>query len=314
MTKVTIIGAGNVGSTIAYTLAVTGTADEIVMIDVNQKRALGEALDIRQSAPFCSPMTIYAGDYPDAAGSSIVILTSGVARKPGQTRLELEQTNVNITKSIIPQITKYAPDATYIIVANPVDILTYTFVRCSDIPASRVIGSGTILDTARLRQRLSEYYNISQQNVHAWVFGEHGDSSFIPWSQASISGVPIDNFDEALHGRDEITPDLNRADVEAYVRKSGGRIIERKGATYYAIAASVNHICQSLAGRLDRTMTVSTLMEGEYGISDVCLSVMNIVGAGGANGKVLYPLSDEEQALLHKSANALKEVIAGLEI
>ena len=313
MTKVTIIGAGNVGSTIAYTLAVTGTANEIVMIDLNQKRALGEALDIRQSAPFCEPITIYAGDYPDAAGSDIVVLTSGVARKPGQSRLELAQTNINITKSIIPQITRYAPDATYIIVSNPVDILVYTFVRCSDIPANRIIGSGTILDTARLRQRLSEYYNISQQNIHAWVFGEHGDSSFIPWSQASISGVPLNNFEAALHGRSEMMPELNRADVESYVRKSGARIIERKGATYYAVSAAVNHICQSLAGSLDRTMTVSTLMQGEYGISDVCLSVMCTVGADGANGKVLYPLSDEEQTLLHKSADALKEVIRGLE-
>ena len=238
MNKITIIGAGNVGSTIAYTLAVTGNADELVMIDVNRKRAMGEALDIRQSAPFCAPIRIYAGDYPDARDSNIVIITSGVARKPGQPRLELAQTNVDIIKSIIPQITRYAPDATYIIVANPVDILAYTFVRCSEIPATRIIGSRTILDTARLRQRLSEYYNISQQNIHAWVFGEHGDSSFIPWSQASISGVPIDSFDEALRGRDEIIPDLDRADVEAYVRKSGGRIIERKGATYYAIACS----------------------------------------------------------------------------
>lgn len=314
MTKITIIGAGNVGSTIAYTLAATGNADEVVMIDINQTRALGEALDIRQSAPFCAPISIYAGDYADAAGSNIVIITSGIARKPGQTRLELAQTNVDIIKSIIPQITKYAPDATYIIVANPVDILTYAFIKCSGIPANRIIGSGTILDTARLRQRLSEYYNISQQNIHAWVFGEHGDSSFIPWSQASISGVPIDCFDDAFHGRNAMMPDLNRAEVEAYVRKSGGRIIERKGATYYAVAASVNHICSSLSSRLDRTMTVSTLMQGEYGISDVCLSVMNIVGDGGANGKILYPLSDDELALLHKSANALKEVISGLTI
>ncbi|MBR7184380.1 MAG: L-lactate dehydrogenase [Clostridia bacterium] len=312
MTKITIIGAGNVGSTLAYTLAVTGTADEIVIIDVNQKRAMGEALDIRQSAPFCGPITVYAGDYPDAAGSNIVVVTSGVARKPGQSRLELAQTNVDITKSIIPQITRYAPDATYIIVANPVDILTYTFVRCSDIPANRIIGSGTILDTARLRQRLSEYYSISQQNIHAWVFGEHGDSSFIPWSQATISGVPIDHFDEALHGRSTIAPDLNRTEVEAYVRKSGARIIERKGATYYAIAASVNHICQSLSGRLDRTVTVSTLMQGEYGIRDVCLSIMNVIGSGGVNGKVLYPLTEEEQLLLHKSADALKAIIAEL--
>ena len=312
MTKVTIIGAGNVGSTIAYTLAVAGTADEIVMIDVNHKRALGEALDIRQSAPFCSPMTIYAGDYPDAAGSNIVILTSGVARKPGQTRLELAQTNIDITKSIIPQITKYAPDATYIIVSNPVDILTYTFVRCSDIPANRIIGSGTILDTARLRQRLSEYYNISQQNIHAWVFGEHGDSSFIPWSQASISGVPIENFDEALRGRNEIVPALSRADVEAYVRKSGARIIERKGATYYGIAMAVLRICEAVVRDEWSVLPVSTALHGEFGIADVALSVPAIVGRAGVEKVVPVALDADEHTRLQYSADVLRGICDGL--
>ncbi|MGM9636157.1 MAG: L-lactate dehydrogenase, partial [Candidatus Avispirillum sp.] len=191
MNKISIIGTGSVGSTIAYTLAVMGLASEIVMIDINSEKALGEALDIRQGTPFCAPCSVYAGDYRDAEDSDIVILTSGVARKPGQTRLELAQINVNITKSIIPEITKYAPDASYIIVSNPVDILTYTFYKLSGIPENRIIGSGTILDTARLRSRLSEYYNISQSNVHAYVFGEHGDSSFVPWSLANISNVPI---------------------------------------------------------------------------------------------------------------------------
>lgn len=191
MNKISIIGTGSVGSTIAYSLAILGMASEIVMIDINSEKALGEALDIRQGTPFCSPCSIYAGSYPDAAGSNIVILTSGIARKPGQSRLELAQTNVNITKSIIPEITKYAPDATYIIVSNPVDILTYTFHKFSDLPENRIIGSGTILDTARLRARLSEYYNISQSNVHAYVFGEHGDSSFIPWSVAGAMVVDV---------------------------------------------------------------------------------------------------------------------------
>ena len=192
MNKITIIGTGSVGATIAYTLNTMGIASEIVLIDINTEKALGEALDIRQGNSFfggnCS---IYAGDYCDAAGSNIVILTSGIARKPGQTRLELAQTNVNITKSILPQITKYAPNAIYIIVSNPVDILTYVFFKQSGLPANHIIGSGTVLDTSRLRARLSEYYNINQTNVHAYVFGEHGDSSFVPWSVANISGVPI---------------------------------------------------------------------------------------------------------------------------
>ena len=169
MNKISIIGTGSVGSTIAYTITVMGLASEIVMIDINNDKALGEALDIRQGTPFCGACSVYAGDYRDAVNSDIVILTSGVARKPGQTRLELAQTNVNITKSIIPEITKYAPDATYIIVSNPVDVLTYTFLKLSGIPESRIIGSGTILDTARLRTRLAEYYSINQSNVHAYV-------------------------------------------------------------------------------------------------------------------------------------------------
>lgn len=199
MNKITVIGAGSVGSTVAYTLAVTGLASEIVMIDINRDKALGEALDIRQGVPFCSPCSIYAGDYRDAADSDIVVLTSGVARKPGQSRLDLAQTNVDITKSIIPHIVAYAPNAVYVIVANPVDILTYTFIRCSGLPASHIIGSGTILDTARLRARLAEFYSINQQNVHAYVFGEHGDSSFIPWSLANISNVPVDEYLSLIH-------------------------------------------------------------------------------------------------------------------
>ena len=172
--KVTIIGAGSVGSTIAYTMAVNGIATEVVMIDINESKSLGEALDIRQGVSFCPPISIYAGSYADAQDSDIVILTSGVARKPGQSRLELAQVNVNITKSIVPEITKYAPNAVYIIVSNPVDILTYVFTKVSGLPEKQIIGSGTILDTARLRARLAEYFSINQQNVHAYVFGEHG--------------------------------------------------------------------------------------------------------------------------------------------
>lgn len=314
MNKISIIGTGSVGSTIAYSLAILGMASEIVMIDINSEKALGEALDIRQGTPFCSPCSIYAGSYLDAAGSNIVILTSGIARKPGQSRLELAQTNVNITKSIIPEITKYAPDATYIIVSNPVDILTYTFHKFSDLPENRIIGSGTILDTARLRTRLSEYYNISQSNVHAYVFGEHGDSSFIPWSVANISNVPISKCNELISLPDMESPALNFDEIEQYVRKSGGRVIARKGATFYAVSISVCHICKCLLAGIDTTMTVSTMMHGEYGIDDVCLSTLNLVGHDGIRGKVNVPLTDEETAKLRLSANTLKDVIKNLSI
>ena len=314
MNKISIIGTGSVGSTIAYTLTVMGLASEIVMIDINSEKALGEALDIRQGTPFCNACSVYAGDYRDAVDSDIVILTSGIARKPGQTRLELAQTNVNITKSIIPEITKYAPNAVYIIVSNPVDVLTYTFHKFSDIPESHIIGSGTILDTARLRARLSEYYDINQSNVHAYVFGEHGDSSFIPWSVANISNVPIKDCARLITTPGIERPELDPEDVEQYVRKSGCRVIARKGATFYAVSVSVCHICKCLLGGLDTTMTVSTMMHGEYGIEDVCLSTLALVGNGGVRGKVNVPLTDDEVAKLRYSAETLKNVINSIEI
>ena len=314
MNKISIIGTGSVGSTIAYTLTVMGLASEIVMIDINSEKALGEALDIRQGTPFCGACSIYAGDYRDAADSDIVILTSGIARKPGQTRLELAQTNVNITKSIIPEITKYAPEATYIIVSNPVDKLTYTFYKLSGIPENRIIGSGTILDTARLRSRLSEYYEINQSNVHAYVFGEHGDSSFIPWSIANISNVPIAQCQSLIKTPGIESPELNFEEIEQYVRKSGGRVIARKGATFYAVSVSVCHICKCILSGIDTTMTVSTMMHGEYGIDDVCLSTLNMVGNNGVRGKVNVPLTDDEIAKLRYSADTLKGVINSLSI
>lgn len=314
MNKISIVGTGSVGSTIAYTLTVMGMVSEIVMIDINNEKALGEALDIRQGTPFCSSCSIYAGSYRDAADSDIVIITSGIARKPGQTRLELAQTNVNITKSIIPELEKYAPDATYIIVSNPVDILTYTFNKLSSIPENRIIGSGTILDTARLRARLSEYYNINQGNVHAYVFGEHGDSSFIPWSVANISNVPISECKRLITTQGIESPELDYAEIEQYVRKSGGRVIARKGATFYAVSVSVCHICKCILSGIDTTMTVSTMMHGEYGIDDVCLSTLNMIGDNGIRGKVHVPLTDKEVAKLRHSADTLKEVIGSLEI
>ena len=314
MNKITIIGAGKVGSTIAYTLSVMNLAKDIVMIDINHELALGEALDIRQGTPFSSNCSVYAGDYPDAANSNIVVITSGVARKPGQSRLELAQTNVNIMKSIRPQITKYAPDAMYIIVSNPVDVLTYQWCKRSGLPESHIIGSGTILDTARLKARLSEYYNISQSNVHAYVFGEHGDSSFVPWSLANISNIPVTEFRSKVEGDMSMAPELNTADVEQYIRKSGGRVIARKGATFYAVAVSVCHICKCLLDGMDTTLTVSTMMHGEYGIDDVCLSVLNTVGWEGVHSKLLAPLTEEETGLLQHSADVLKDVISNLDI
>jgi L-lactate dehydrogenase len=310
MNKITIVGTGNVGSTIAYSLTVMGLASEIVMIDINDEKAMGEALDIRQGTPFCSSCSLYAGSYADAVNSDIIVITSGVARKPGQTRLDLAQTNVNITKNIIPKITKYAPDAMYIIVSNPVDILTYTFCKYSGIPQERIIGSGTILDTARLRSRLSEYYSINQKNVHAFVLGEHGDSCFVPWSVANISNVPISEYGKSVKVPGIDFPELKYDEVEEYVKKSGARIISRKGATFYAVSISVCHLIKCLLSGMDTTLTVSTMLNGEYGIDDVCLSLVNVVGHKGAHSKVILPLNDAELKALHFSAQTLKDTIS----
>ena len=308
MNKITIIGSGSVGATIAYTLTISGIASEIVMIDINGEKALGEALDIRQGTPFCNPSNVYAGTYEDAKDSDIVVITSGVARKPGQSRLELAQINVNILKSVADNVVKIAPDATYVIVSNPVDVLTYVFCKYTGLPEERVIGSGTILDTARLRSRISEYYSVSQQNVHAYFLGEHGDSGFVPWSIANISNVPVENFRKSVLNNEKY-PEFKADEVEEYVRKSGARVISRKGATYYAVSMSVCHICKCLLSGIDTTLTVSTMLHGEYGIDNVCLSLLNIVGKEGAHSKVLLPLNDSEVEQLRKSAESLKAVI-----
>lgn len=313
MNKITVIGSGSVGSTISYTLTVMGIASEIVMIDINGEKASGEALDIRQGTPFCNPANVYAGTYADAVNSDIVIITSGLARKPGQSRLDLAQVNVDMIKGVSANILRYAPNATYVIVSNPVDVLTYAFYKYSGISESRIIGSGTILDTARLRSRLSEYYKVNQKNVHAYVLGEHGDSSFVPWSIANISNVPVEKYRESVL-IDEVYPEFKIADVEDYVRKSGATVIQRKGATFYAVSMSVCHICKCLLSGIDTTLTVSTMLHGEYGISDVCLSLLSVVGNKGAHNKIILPLNDKEIGLLRNSADNLKTVIKNVKL
>lgn len=307
--KITVIGAGSVGATIAFMMAVKGIAAEIVVIDINEKKALGEAMDIRQGIPFCDPCKIYAGRYEDAKDSDIVVITSGIGRKPGQTRLELAQTNVNIMKSIAGEISKVAPDAVYVIVSNPVDVLTYVFNKVTDIPENRIIGTGTLLDTARLRSRIAEYMNVSQKNVHAYVLGEHGDSSFVPWSSARVCNVPLERFKDCVSDKGFVNADLNYEEIESYMRTSGGKIIQRKGATFYAIAMSVCHICQCIFENANAIIAVSTMLHGEYGIEDCCLSIPTIVNASGTAGKVLPDMTEEEVEKLRHSAQMLKNVI-----
>jgi L-lactate dehydrogenase len=312
--KITIIGAGSVGATIAYNLSQDDVASEIVLIDVNKDKVAGEVMDIIQGTCFRDPIAITAGDYEDAKDSDIVIITSGVARKPGQSRLELTQTNVDIIKDITPQIVEVAPNAKYIIVSNPVDIITYAFMKLSGLPENQIIGSGTMLDTARLRCGIAEHFNVAQKNVHAYVFGEHGDTSFVPWSKTYISAVPISEYARTMKNSGiNVTP-IDKESMLQYVQKSGGKIIANKGATFYAVATAVCKLCKILSASTDTVSTVSTMMHGEYGIEDVCLSTLALVGPNGCQGKVEVNLTDEELTLLHKSANTLKEVIAQIDI
>lgn len=308
--KITIIGAGSVGSTIAYTLSLGDTASEIVLIDINQEKVEGEAMDIIQGASFRDPISITAGQYEDARDSDIVIITSGLARKPGQTRIALTQTNVDILRDITPKIVKEAPNAIYVMVSNPVDIMTYVFTRISGLPENQIIGSGTLLDTSRLRYGLSQHFRIAQKNIHAYVFGEHGDTSFIPWSVANISGCGLDAYAEIRNRKGHALPPLDRDAMLEYVRKSGGQIIARKGATFYAVSVSVCKLCSVLLSAYDSMASVSSMMHGEYGIEDVCLSTLTMIGPQGVQGKIPVRLTDEETAKLQASADALKAVLA----
>ncbi len=312
--KITIIGAGSVGATIAYNLSQDDVASEIVLIDVNNNKVEGEVMDIIQGTCFRDPIAITAGDYEAAKDSNIVIITSGVARKPGQSRLELTQTNVNIIKDITPKIVEAAPNAKYIIVSNPVDIITYAFMKLSGLPENQIIGSGTMLDTARLRCGIAEHFNVAQKNVHAYVFGEHGDTSFVPWSKTYISAVPISEYARTMKKNGiEATP-VDKDEMLTYVQKSGGKIIANKGATFYAVATAVCKLCKILTASTDTVATVSTMMHGEYGIEDVCLSTLALVGPNGCQGRVEVNLTDEEVWMLHKSAETLKGVISQIEI
>mgnify|MGYP000603768104 CR=1 FL=1 len=312
--KITIIGAGSVGSTIAYTLSGQDIASELVLIDINKEKVEGEVMDIEQGTCFRDPISITAGDYEDAADSDIVIITSGIARKPGQTRIELTQTNVDILKSITPEIVKAAPNALYIIVSNPVDIMTYVFTKISGLPENQVIGSGTVLDSARLRCGLSEHFEVAQRNIHAYVFGEHGDTSFIPWSCARIAGVTVDEYCEMAPGLGKKVETLDKEAMLRYVQKSGGKIIANKGATFYAVSRAVCRLCNILLAATESVSTVSSMMHGEYGIEDVCLSTLTLVGPNGIQGKIPMKLTEEEVEKLKASADALKEVIAQIEL
>lgn len=306
--KISILGAGNVGATIAYTFAVNGTCSDVVLVDINEAKAKGEAMDIRHGISLAQNIDIKDGSYDDIAGSDIVVVTLGMARKPGQSRIDLTQNNVNIIKQVMPKVAEIAPDAVYVVVSNPIDILTYTILKCTNLKASQVVGSGTVLDSSRLRSAIAEKAEISPKSIHAYVFGEHGDTSFVPWSTTTIGGMNVTDY-WASTGRPE---ELDTDAIEESVRVAGAEVIKRKGATFYAIALSVNKICDTILRDSNSILTVSTLANGRYGIDDVCLSLPCIVNGHGIAGEINPPLLEDELAKLKKSADALKSVISQL--
>ena len=311
MQKVAVIGFGFVGSTSAFSLIQTGLFSEMVLIDANQQKAEGEAMDLSHGGAYLNPVKIYAGSYDDIVDAGLVVITAGANQKPNETRLDLVKKNVAIFKSIIPEIKKRNCVGILLIVANPVDILTYVTLKLSGFPAHRVIGSGTVLDTARLKYVLGRHLQVDPRDVHAYIIGEHGDSELAVWSGAQVAGIHINHFCE-LRGHFEHQAAMERLAQE--VKDSAYEIIERKGATYYGVAVAVRRIAEAIVKDEHAVLPVSSLMQGEFGLEDLCLSIPTVVGRDGVEMVVDIYLNNEENEKLQGSAKALKEVLDSLGI
>jgi L-lactate dehydrogenase len=309
--KAVMIGCGFVGSASVFALMQSGLFSEIAMIDADMEKAEGEAMDISHGIPFARQMKIYAGTYDDVTDAGIVIITAGANQKPGETRLDLVNKNVGIFKSIIPEITSRNFDGILLVVANPVDILTRVAQKLSGLPENRVIGSGTVLDTGRLKYRLSEHLNVDSKSIHAFIIGEHGDSEIVAWSSANVSGVPLSNFCE-MRGHFEHREAEN--EIAENVKNSAYDIIQKKRATYFGVAMAVKRICEVIVRNEKAILPVSTAMHGEHGIEDIVLSMPCVVGSSGIENQIPIVMSDEEIAKLQESAKVLKEILASLEL
>jgi L-lactate dehydrogenase len=303
--RVAIVGAGAVGATLAYALMMRGLADEIVLVDVNRAKAEGEAMDLRHGLPFVRPVDLHVGDYADCAGADIVVFTAGAPSRPGETRLDLAGRNADIFRQVIPEIVRHNSDGILLVVTNPVDVLTYLTVKLSGRPANKVIGSGTVLDSARFRYLLAEHCQVDPRNVHAHVIGEHGDSEVPVWSLANIAGTRLTDYCVVCQQDcDGIPKDM----IFGRVREAAYEVIERKGATYYAVGLSVVSILESIWRDQRSVLPISSLMQGPYGLEDVCLSLPTVVGREGVVQVLELPLAEEELAGLRRSAAVLQEV------
>ncbi|HEX2530237.1 MAG TPA: L-lactate dehydrogenase [Burkholderiaceae bacterium] len=310
-TKIAIVGAGRVGSTAAYTLAQSGMAREIVLIDTDRGRAEGEAMDIAHAISFHAPVTVMAGDLADTAGAAVTIIAAGTAQHPGESRPALLQRNIAALRGIVPEVVRANREGLLLIATNPVDALTFAALRLSGLPPSRVFGSGTVLDTARLRAELATHYGIDARNVHAYVLGEHGDSEFVAWSTASLANVQFNDYCR-LTGMSCSEEEM--ATIGMRVKNAAYEIIRRKGATNFAIAAVLTRIIEAVVRDQASVLTVSTLVEGHYGIHGVCLSLPAIIDRSGIRRVVPVPLSKEEVARLLNSAKAVHETLASAAI
>lgn len=310
MQKCAVIGCGFVGSSIAFSLTESGLFSELILIDVNREKAEGEAMDLNHGVPFARPMKIRAGSWSDTEDCGLIIVTAGANQKPEETRIDLVHKNVKILRSVFSELGKVHCDGILLIVSNPVDILTYAAVRLSGFPPERVLGSGTVLDTARLKYLLGERFGVDSRSVHAFIIGEHGDSELAVWSSANISGVDLaDFFQMAGADRREEQQRLYES-----VRDSAYEIISKKGATYYAIAMAVRRIAECIVRDEHSVLPVSTLLSGEYGLSDLCLGVPAIVDRGGVEQVLEIPLDLEERRRLRESADAIHKVLEELEM
>ncbi len=310
MQKLAVIGCGNVGATCAYTLMHGRMFSEMVLIDSNRKKAEGEAMDMNHALPFLSPMKIFAGDYSDLKNCGIIIIAAGANQLPGETRIDLLNKNKKILHSIISEIKNVTRDAIILVVTNPVDILTFFALRDSDFDPAHVIGSGTVLDSARLKFMVGRMLEVDSRNVHTFIIGEHGDSELPVWSSANISGIDLSDFCR-INGVRSYRKKLD--DMFEEVRNSAYKIIENKGATYYAIAEATKRIVESIVRNEESILPVSTLVDGHYGLSDICLGVPSIIGQNGVCSVLDIPLSEEEYTALHFSASALREAISKIE-
>jgi L-lactate dehydrogenase len=313
--KVGIIGAGVVGAATAYAIVMRGVAREIVLVDLNKERAQAEAADILHAVPFAHPVRVSAGDYPQLAGSRVVIITAGAAQKPGETRLELLSRNAAIFQQIVPRVIEAARDAILLIATNPVDVLTHLAADIADgygIHRSRVIGSGTTLDTARFRALLGQHLGIDAPHVHAYVLGEHGDSEIFPWSLVTIGGVPLDEF---CRQWDICTDEAVRAEIEARVRGAAYTIIAGKGSTSFGIGSALTRIVEVILRDQRSLLTVCTSVRDVSGVPNVTISLPHLVGGAGILDTILLPLAltDEEEAMLRNSAQVVKQAYESLE-